>query len=140
MLIFLIVLFLSYLLVSGYYKKKQSRSWVINQCQESAQRIESLKTLKATIMQEYHTRKLTEEDARKMILDSEKDLILERSKLGSLARKLGISSDDVSGREEAIGWIMEKLSAGEKPLLMKKELKEQGIDPKLIDIVKKAIK
>ena len=113
---------------------------MINQCQESSQRIESLKTLKATIMQEYHTRKLTEEDARKMILDSEKDLILERSKLGSLARKLGISSDSVSGREEAIGWIMEKLSAGEKPLLMKKELKEQGIDPKLIDIVKKAIK
>ena len=135
-----ILLVLSYLLLSGYYKKKQSRSGLINQCQESAQRIESLKTLKATVMKEFHTRKLTEEDARKMILDCEKDLILERSKLCSLLRKLGIRSDDVSGREEVIGWIMEKLSSGEKPSLMKKELKEQGIDPKLVDIVKTAIK
>jgi|WetSurMetagenome_2_1015567.scaffolds.fasta_scaffold09950_3 hypothetical protein len=135
-----VLLALSYMLLSGFYKKKQGRSGVINQCQESAQRIESLKTLKATVMKEFHTRKLTEEDARKMILECEKDMILERSKLCSLLRKLGIRSDDVSGREEVIGWIIEKLSTGEKPSLMKKELKEQGIDPKLVDIIKKAIK
>ena len=140
LLILLLLILLLFYLIAGYYKKKQSLASLINQCIESQQRIESLKTVKATMLNEYHSRKVTEEDARKMVLDCEKDLIMERSKLRNLAIKLGINSDGLSGREEAIGWIMEKLSAGEKVQVIKKELAAQDIDIKIVDEVKKAIR
>jgi hypothetical protein len=138
--ILILLLMLAYLAASSYYKKKQSRSGLINQCLESGQKIESLKTVKATMMNEFHARKLTEEDARKMVLDCEKEMIMERSKLHNLASKLGINPDRVSGKEEVIGWIIEKLSSGDDTAKIKKAMADFGVDPAFVDDVKRAVR
>jgi hypothetical protein len=137
--VLVILSFLSLFLFS-YYNKKRDHSCLIKQCEESLKRIDSLKVLRGSIMHGYHTRAISEEEARNAVLDCEKDLVFETEKLRRLLRKLGIRRDLLMGKEEIIGWIMQKLSLGEEPEILRKGLIGMGADPALVDVVKNAVK
>jgi hypothetical protein len=44
---------------------------------------------------------------------------------------------ETEGKEEVIEWIVEKLDQGEDPELLKEGLADTGIDPKIVDDIKK---
>jgi hypothetical protein len=137
---FIVVMGLLAVFLWSYYNKKNRHSGLIKQCEESIQKIDSLKGLKASIMHEYHVRMVSEADARKTVLDCEKDIFFEKEKLHRLLRKVGIKPDALQGKEEIIGWIMQKLSQGVDPQLLKKGLIDMGSDPSLVDDVLNALK
>jgi len=90
-------------------------------------------------MHEYYTRKITEQDARKRILDTEKELVMERGNMKAVLLKLGMDPKDMDGREEVIDWVTEKLKAGESIELIKKGLRDLNIDPLLAEKVRKTL-
>ncbi len=121
------------------HKKKQKRMQMIKEYEDQHQKIESLKKIRKNIMHEYYTRKVSETDARKRILDTEKDMVMERGKMKTLMQKLGMTLQEIEGKEELIDWITEKLKTGENIDLIKKGLKDLNIDPMLAEKIKKTL-
>ena len=119
-----------------YYYAKRHKDDLKREYEELKQQREALKKLMKTIMHEYYTRKITSEDAKKRMLDYEKELLIEREKMRSVLHKLGIKME-TEGKEEVIEWIVEKLDQGEDPELLKEGLADTGIDPKIVDDIKK---
>jgi PKD repeat protein len=119
-----------------YYYAKRHKEDLKREYEELKQQREALKKLMKTIMHEYYTRKITSEDAKKRMLDYEKELLIEREKMRSVLHKLGIKME-TEGKEEVIEWIVEKLDQGEDPELLKEGLADTGIDPKIVDDIKK---
>ena len=137
---FMVILAFLALFLLSYYNKKHKHSGLVKQCEESLQKLGALKALKVSVMHEYHTRMVTEDEARKIVLDCERDIVFEKEKLHRLLRKVGIKPEALQGKEEIIGWIMQKLSLGEDPELLKKGLLGMGVDPVILDEVRKALK
>jgi PKD repeat protein len=119
-----------------YYYAKRHKDDLKREYEELKQQREALKKLMKTIMHEYYTRKITSEDAKKRMLDYEKELLIEREKMRGVLHKLGIKME-TEGKEEVIEWIVEKLDQGEDPELLKEGLADTGIDPKIVDDIKK---
>ncbi|MFZ2454957.1 MAG: PKD domain-containing protein [Candidatus Altiarchaeia archaeon] len=133
------VIVVSALLIAAslrYYYTKRHKDDLKREYEELKQQREALKKLMKTIMHEYYTRKITSEDAKKRMLDYEKELLIEREKMRSVLHKLGIKME-TEGKEEVIEWIVEKLDQGEDPELLKEGLADTGIDPKIVDDIKK---
>jgi len=120
-------------------KKRRNRKALLQEYENIHQRIESLKKIRKNIMHEYYTRKITEQDARKRILDTEKELVMERGNMKAVLLKLGMDPKDMDGREEVIDWVTEKLKAGESIELIKKGLRDLNIDPLLAEKVRKTL-
>lgn len=137
---FLVIITFLIMFLLSYYNKKHRHSELVKQCEESMQKVESLKVMKGSAMNDYRTRMVSEEEARRIVLDCERDIVFEKEKLHRLLRKLGIKHEKLQGKEEIIGWIMQKLSRGEDPELLKKGLLGMNADPALVDDVKAAIK
>ena len=119
-----------------YYLARRHKEDLKREYEELKQQREALKKLMKTIMHEYYTRKITSEDAKKRMLDYEKELLIEREKMRSVLHKLGIKME-TEGKEELIEWIVEKLDQGEDPELLKEGLADTGIDPRIVDDIKK---
>lgn len=120
-------------------KKKQKRTQMIKEYEDQHQKLESLKKVRKNIMHEYYTRKISETDARKRILDTEKEMVMERGKIKTLMQKLGMTPEEIEGKEELIEWVTEKLKAGENIELIKKGLKDLNLDPMLAEKIKKTL-
>jgi cell division protein FtsB len=131
-----LVLVLSAALTLRYSYIKKHKEDLKREYEELKQQREALKKLMKTIMHEYYTRKITSEDAKKRMLDYEKELLIEREKMRSVLHKLGIKME-TEGKEEVIEWIVEKLEEGEDPELLKEGLADTGIDPRIVDDIKK---
>ncbi len=82
----LAAVFLAYRFVQG---RRSYRKNLRKEYDETVQKIESLKAVTNNVMNEYYTRKITEEESRNRILDIEKELVVERQKLKALAQKMG---------------------------------------------------
>jgi PKD repeat protein len=121
------------------YAKRHKRMLLVKEYEDLHQKVESLKKIRKNIMHEYYTRKITEQDARKRILDTEKELVMERGNMRALMQKLGMSPGEMDGKEEIIEWVTEKLKAGENMDLIKKGLKDLNIDPLLVEKVRKTL-
>jgi hypothetical protein len=137
--IILFMLAVSVLLIAAalrYYYAKRHKDDLKREYEELKQQREALKKLMKTIMHEYYTRKITSEDAKRRMLDYEKELLIEREKMRSVLHKLGIKME-TEGKEEVIEWIVEKLDQGEDPELLKEGLADTGIDPRIVDDIKK---
>jgi hypothetical protein len=119
-----------------YYYARRHKEDLKREYEVLKQQREALKKLMKTIMHEYYTRKITSEDAKKRMLDYEKELLIEREKMRSVLHKLGIKME-TEGKEEVIEWIVEKLDQGEDPELLKEGLADTGIDPKIVDDIKR---
>jgi len=140
----MLVMLLSALLIAGlcvavalrHYYAKRHKEDLKREYEELKQQREALKKLMKTIMHEYYTRKITSEDAKKRMLDYEKELLIEREKMRAVLHKLGIKME-TEGKEELIEWIVEKLDQGEDPELLKEGLADTGIDPKIVDDIRK---
>jgi len=87
----LTVLFLAYRFVEG---RRSIRKTLMKEYEETRQKIESLKAVTNNVMSEYYTRKITEEEARKRVLDCEKELVIERHRLKDVMEKLGMKPED----------------------------------------------
>ncbi|MFZ2454963.1 MAG: PKD domain-containing protein [Candidatus Altiarchaeia archaeon] len=136
----LIALFtLSALLLRTQYKKRHKRMLLVKEYEDLHQKIESLKKIRKNIMHEYYTRKITEQDARKRILEAEKELVMERGNMKAAMQKLGMAPGETEGKEEIIEWVTEKLKAGENMELIKKGLKDLNMDPLLAEKVRKIL-
>lgn len=123
-----------------YYRKERYRGHLLEEYEDAKQVIESLKNLKKSIMHDYYTRRISEKEARRRIFDCEKQLVFERGTLRNIMRKLGMEHDKASGDEEIIEWITEKLRAGEDPEVLKKGLSDLGMNPILVDKVRKVFR
>ena len=130
---------LSFILLHRRYKKTHKRLLLVKEYEDLHLKIESLKKIRKNIMHEYYTRKITEQDARKRILETEKELVMERGNMRALMQKLGMSPAETEGKEEIIEWVTEKLKAGENMELIKKGLKDLNIDPLLVERVRKTL-
>ena len=136
----LIALFvISFILLRTRYKKTHQRMLLVKEYEDLHQKTESLKKIRKNIMHEYYTRKITEQDARKRILDTEKELVMERGNMKALMQKLGMAPEETEGKEEIIEWVTEKLKAGENMDLIKKGLKDLNMDPLLVEKVRKTL-
>ncbi len=131
-----VVLVLCAALALRYSYTKKHKEDLKKEYEELKQQREALKKLMKTIMHEYYTRKITSDDAKKRMLDYEKELLIEREKMRSVLHKLGIKME-TEGKEEVIEWIVEKLEEGEDPELLKEGLADTGIDPRIVDDIKK---
>ena len=127
------------ILLSMRHKKKQKRMLKVKEYEDQHQKIESLKKLRKNIMHEYYTRQISEEEARKRILDTEKDSVIERGKMKTILQKMGMTPQEIEGKEELIDWVTEKLKTGENIELIKKGLKGLNIDPLLAEKIKKTL-
>ncbi|MEA3254415.1 MAG: hypothetical protein U9Q22_01105, partial [Candidatus Altiarchaeota archaeon] len=56
-----------------------------------------------------------------------------------VAEQLGMKKIETDWKEELIEWIVEKLRDGEDPELLKKGLSELGLDPEIVDKIKKTL-
>ena len=92
------------------------------------------------MMHEYYTRKISEEDARRRILDTEQEIIMERTRMEKIMKKLGMSQEKAEENSEIIEWINEKLSDGVDPETVKTALRDMSLDPDLVDTVKKTFR
>ncbi len=101
--------FLGYRFVEG---RRSSRSNLKKEYDETVQKIESLKAVTNNVMNEYYTRKITEEEARSRVLDCEKELVMERRKLKDVMQKLGMKPDD--NPEKAVAAAVEAENKEEK--------------------------
>jgi len=135
----IIFLALSFILLQTRYKKTHKRLLLVKEYEDLHLKIESLKKIRKNIMHEYYTRKITEQDARKRILETEKELVMERGNMRALMQKLGMAPAETEGKEEIIEWVTEKLKAGENMDLIKKGLKDLNIDPLLVERVRKTL-
>ncbi len=136
-----IVLLAAMLLSSRVYLEGRKKKEALKkEYAEIIQKIKSLKEVRKTSMHEYYTRKITEADARKRVLDYEQEMVLERGRLKQLMQRLGMKYTETEGKEDILEWIVQKLSQGENPELLKKGLQEMGLDPSLVDQVKKTLK
>jgi PKD repeat protein len=133
------LLALSLILLRARYNKRHKRMLLVKEYEDLHQKIASLKKIRKSIMHEYYTRKITEQDARKRILDTEKELVMEWANMRSLMQKLGMAPGEMQGKEEIIEWVIEKLKAGENIELIKKGLKDLNIDPLLVEKVRKTL-
>lgn len=135
----LAVFAISLVVLRGKYKKRHKRMLLVKEYEDLHQKIESLKKIRKNIMHEYYTRKITEQDARKRILDTEKELVMERGNMKAVMQKLGMAPGETEGKEEIIEWVTEKLKAGENMELIKKGLKDLNMDPLLAEKVRKTL-
>jgi hypothetical protein len=133
------LLAVSLILLRTRYTKRHKRMLLVKEYEDLHQKIASLKKIRKNIMHEYYTRKITEQDARKRILDTEKELVMEWANMRSLMQKLGMAPGEMQGKEEIIEWVIEKLKAGENIELIKKGLKDLNIDPLLVEKVRKTL-
>lgn len=122
-----------------YYKKKQGKGRLKQEYEELKQETNSIKKLTKRVMHEYYTRKISEGEARKRVLDYEKELMMGREKMKHVAEQLGMKNIETEWKEELIEWIVEKLGEGEDPELLKKGLSDVGLDPNMVDKVKKTL-
>jgi len=90
-------------------------------------------------MQEYYSRKLSEEDTRKAVLDNERDLVIAQDRLKQIMRKMGGKYWKEEGKEEVSSWITRELKAGKDPEDLKKQLKEKGMDTGMVDEIGKKL-
>lgn len=136
------IVLLAVLLASSriYLERRKKKTALLKEYSEVMEKINSLKELRKTIMHEYYTRKTSETDTRKRILDFEQELVLERGRLKQVMLRLGMKYTETEGKEDILEWIVQKLSQGEEPELLKKGLQEMGLDPSLVDRVKKTLK
>jgi hypothetical protein len=104
------------------------------------QKIKNLKEVRKNLMHEYYTRKVSEQDVRKRILDFEEEMILEMGLLRQVMQRLGMKYTETEGKEDILEWIAQKLSSGEDPELLKKGLYEMGLDSALVDRVRGTLK
>jgi hypothetical protein len=104
------------------------------------QKISGLKQVRKNLLHEYYTRKISEQDSRKGILDIEQELIFERDRLKQVMQGLGMKYAETEGKEDILEWIAQKLSSGEDPELLKKGLNEMGLDSSLVDRVRQTLK
>jgi len=102
----------------------------------TVQKISGLKQVRKNLIQEYYQRKISEEDARKRVLDIEHELVFEKDRLKNVMQRLGMKYTETEGKEDILEWIAEKLSGGEDPELLKKGLNEMGLDGSLVDRVR----
>jgi hypothetical protein len=130
---------LSLIIMRMQYKKRHKRLLLVKEYEDIHLKTESLKRIRKNIMHEYYTRKITEQDARKRILDTEKELVMERKNMKTVMQKLGLGPAETEGKEEIIEWVTEKLKAGENIDLIKKGLKDLNIDPLLAEKVRQTL-
>lgn len=120
--------------------RRKQRAELLKEYGSILQKINNLKDVRKTLMHEYYTRKVSEQDARKGILDIEQDMIFEMGRLKQVMQRLGMKYTETEGKEDILEWIGQKLSSGENPELLKKGLSEVGIDSGLVDRVRKTLK
>jgi len=123
-----------------YSGRKKQRAELLKEYESILQKINSLKDVRKNLMHEYYTRKITEQDARKEILDFEHEMIFEKGRLKQVMQRLGMKYTETEGKEDILEWIGQKLSSGENPELLKKGLFEMGLDSGLVELVRKTIK
>jgi hypothetical protein len=123
-----------------YSGRQKQRAGLLKEYGSVLQKINSLKDVRKNLMHEYYTRKISEQDARKGILDLEQEMIFEKGRLKQVMQRLGMKYTETEGKEDILEWIGQKLSSGENPELLKKGLFEMGLDSGLVDLVRKTIK
>ncbi len=106
---------------------------------ELRERREAMKKVTKSVMQEYYTRKITAEDAKKRMLDYEKEAVLAREKMKGILHRLGIKKSETEGREDAIEAIVEKLENREDPASIKQGLSGTGVDPRIVDEIRRRL-
>jgi len=116
-----------------YLEQRKQRADMEREYESVMRRIEGLKEVKKSLMQEFYSRKLSEEDARKAILDNEKELVIEQDRLMQLTRRMGMRYWKTEGEQDVKDWVITELRAGKDPEDLKKQLKEKGMDPAIVD-------
>jgi len=126
------------LLIAGwqYSMKKKQRDTMYREYEATVQKISGLKQVRKNLIQEYYQRRISEEDARKRVLDIEHELVFEKDRLKNVMQSLGMKYTETEGKEDILEWIAEKLSGGEDPELLKKGLTGMGLDGSLVDRVR----
>jgi len=131
--VFFIVLLLVLVPAAYYLEQRKQRADMEREYESVMRRIEGLKEVKKSLMQEFYSRKLSEEDARKAILDNEKELVIEQDRLMQLTRRMGMRYWKTEGEQDVKDWVITELRAGKDPEDLKKQLKEKGMDPAIVD-------
>jgi hypothetical protein len=116
-----------------YIEKRRQKTALQREYEKVMRRIDGLKEVKKSVMQEYYSRKLSEEDTRKAVLDNERELVIEQDKLKQIMRKMGGKYWKEEGEQEVSQWITQELKAGKDPEDLKKQLKEKGMDAGMVD-------
>jgi len=129
----IVVIFLIAVLSFYYLEKRRQKTALAREYEKVMRRIDGLKEVKKTIMQEYYSRKLSEEDTRKAVLDNERELVIEQDKLKQIMRKMGGKYWEDEGKQDVNQWITQELKAGKDPEDLKKQLKEKGMDANMVD-------
>lgn len=136
-IILLVCVFFALRIYSG---RRKQRAELLKEYESILQKINGLKDVRKNLMHEYYTRKISEQDARKGIIDFEHEMIFEKGRLKQVMQRLGMRYTETEGKEDLLEWIAQKLSSGENPELLKKGLSEVGLDSGLVDRVKATLK
>jgi len=125
---FLMILFLTYRFIEG---RRRERLSLMKEYEETRQKIESLKAVTNNVMSEYYTRKITEKEARKRVLDCEKELVIERHRLKDVMEKLGMKPEDTQG-EGGQKESNQKTEGGEDLNEIKEQVEDSNSDSSVL--------
>ena len=120
-----------------YSIKDKQREEMLKEYESIQQKIKGLEEVRESLMHGYYTRKISEQDVRNEILDNEKELVFEKDRLKQIMQRLGMNPAENKEEEELLERVYQRLSSGEDPKLLKKELAGTGINPKIVDDMKK---
>ena len=127
-------------LLVGRYGKEQARRRLLDEYEDAMRSTESLEMLKKGVMHDYYTRKITESEARKRIFDCEKELVFQNAHITKVLKKLCMAKQETVDGQDMLEWIAKKLRSGEDPSVLRKGLRGMGLDPGMVDRVRKAMK
>jgi hypothetical protein len=135
--VMMVVLVCLFVVSRVYSIKDKRREELLKEYESIMLNIKGLEEVHESLMHGYYTRKISEQDARNEILDNEKALVFAKDRLKQVMQRLGMKYSETGGEEEILERIYQKLSSGEDPKLLKKELEGTGINPKIVDDIKK---
>ena len=121
-----------------HFRRRRQRERLREEYEDSRQKIASLEALQKKVMQDYYTRRITEEEARNRLFECDKELVPERVRFKRVVEKLGVS-DSAAGKDDAVEWVADRLKLGEDAASIKESLEKMGLDPGLVDLVRKSM-